>query len=374
MATSNTPLPAGLKEVPTPAKIVAHLNKFIVGQDEAKRTLAVAVYNHYRRLQLTAKNPKRKWAYGKSNVLLLGPTGCGKTALVKCLANYLGVVCHIGDATTITQAGYVGDDVESLLVGLLRASNYDIEKAQCGIVFIDEVDKLASKGASANITRDVVGTGVQEALLKMMEGSVVTVPPQGGRKHPEQSLLYIDTSQILFICSGAFTGLDHIIRKRIGKGTGAIGFGTSSNKEQQDGSSIYDHILPEDLYKFGMTPEFCGRLPLVSYVNSLNREDLERIFVEPEDSLLRQYSELLMMDGIYLCFTKPAVKYMVDVAYEMGTGARALRSVAEKVLRDVMFDAPTYRKSDSDSDSEPVQYKVTEDMVRDKLKSMLEAV
>lgn len=373
MATANnTQLPAGLKEVPTPAKIVAHLNKFVIGQDEAKKALAVAVYNHYRRLQLSVTNSNRKWRYGKSNILMLGPTGCGKTALVKCLANYLGVPCYIGDATSITQAGYVGDDVETLLVGLLRASGYSIDLAQCGIVFIDEVDKLASKAASANITRDVVGTGVQEALLKIIEGSNVGVPPQGGRKHPEQSLLYLDTSNILFICSGAFVGLDDIIRKRIGKGSGAIGFGCSSNKAKQDDSSIYDLILPEDLHRFGMIPEFCGRLPIVTYVHKLKKEDMIRIFVEPEDSLLRQYSEILWMDGIRLTIAKPALERMVEVALEMGTGARALRTVAEIVLRDLMFDAPSHRKSESDS--QPVEYRITEEMVLAKLKVLLDAV
>ena len=372
MATNNTPLPAALKDVPTPAKIVEHLDKFVIGQEEAKRTLAVAVYNHYRRLQLANKNANRKWKYGKSNVILMGPTGSGKTHLVNTIARMLNVPCYIQDCTKITASGYVGSDVEDCLAGLLRSCNYDVSKAEMGIVMLDEVDKIRKAECSISVTRDVSGECVQQSLLKIVEGDVVGVPPMGGRKHPEQSLIYVDTTNILFIASGAFVGLDDLIRKRTGKTKGSIGFCGTSNNEEQDQSSVYDRILPEDLHRFGMIPEFVGRFPIVAHVNQLKKEDLIKIFVEPDDSLLRQYSELLWMDGIHLFITKPALECMAEVALEIGTGARALRSVAEIVLRDVMFDAPSYRKKNPDS--EATKYQITEEMVRNRLKVLLDAV
>lgn len=361
---------AGLHNIPTPAEIMNHLNSFVIGQEEAKKTLSVAVYNHYRRLQLTAiRDEKQKWSYGKSNIILLGPTGCGKTALVKCLANYLGVPCYIADATTITQAGYVGDDVETLLVGLLRACDHDIEKAQRGIVFIDEIDKIAKRNYNANITRDVVGEGVQQALLKIVEGNIVGVPPRGGRKHPEAELVYVDTTNILFIASGAFVGMEDIIRKRLGHSINSIGFtGTKEKKEDEKEMSVLSRILPEDLYRFGMIPEFVGRFPIVTYVNPLRREDLVNIISKPEDSLLRQYTELLGFDGIQIMFTRGAFNAIADLALEMGTGARALRSVMEMTLRDLMFDAPSYRGLKSKGFTD---YIITEDMVREKAQSYL---
>ena len=354
----------------TPAAIMEHLNKFIIGQDEAKKTLSVAVYNHYRRLQLSSREAKNhKWSYGKSNIILMGNTGCGKTAMVKCLANYLGVPCYIGDATTITQAGYVGDDVETLLVGLLRACDYDIEKAQCGIVFIDEIDKLAKRSYNANITRDVVGEGVQQALLKIVEGNIVGVPPRGGRKHPEAELVYVDTTNILFIASGAFVGMEEIIRKRLGQSKKSIGFTeTKEIKEDEKGISVLSRILPEDLHHFGMIPELVGRFPIVTYVNPLRREDLVHIISKPEDSLLRQYTELLGLDGIQIMFTRSAFNAIADLALEMGTGARALRSVMEMTLRDLMFEAPNYRGLKSNGYTD---YIITEEMVREKTKSYL---
>lgn len=321
-----------------PDQIKAYLDKYVIGQEEAKKTLSVAVYNHYKRL-LHKNDPERKANVEKSNILLLGPTGCGKTHLVKHLAKSLGVPCYIGSATSITESGYVGDDIESLLVGLLRECNYDTDMAQYGIVFIDEVDKLAKRTAGASITRDVGGEGVQQGLLKMLEGHTIGVPPFGGRKHPEQPLIYLDTTNILFICSGAFVGLDDIIARRTGRDVTRIGFHSGDAKESAEGN-ILSETTAQDLRDFGFIPEFIGRIPVVTYVDPMDTHSLTRILTEPKDSLVSQYTELLREDGIKLTFEPEALAAIAEQANIQGTGARGLRSIIEKTMRDIMFSAP----------------------------------
>ena len=318
-----------------PDEIKALLDERVIGQDEAKKTLAVAVYNHYKRILNSGRGSKVK--IDKSNVILLGGTGCGKTLLVKTLAEILNVPCYIQDCTKITASGYVGSDVEDCLVGLLRACNYNMDMARMGIVMLDEGDKIAKKEAGVSITRDVSGECVQQSLLKIVEGDNVGVPPMGGRKHPEQPLLYVDTTNILFILSGAFVGLEDIVAKRIGADTRRIGFHTEETRRR---GSCLNEVRPEDLREFGFIPEFIGRFPVITHVDSLDRESLLRILTEPKDSIVSQYRELLRMDGLSLTIDDDALGAIADRAIEMGTGARSLRIILEKVMRDVMFDAP----------------------------------
>lgn len=319
-----------------PDQIKAYLDRYVIGQDEAKKTLAVAVYNHYKRIShIDDRNCKVK--IDKSNIILLGETGCGKTLMIKTIAQLLNVPYHIQDSTKITASGYVGSDVEDCLVGLLRACNYNVEKAETGIIMLDEGDKIAKKEAGVSITRDVSGECVQQSLLKIVEGDLVGVPPMGGRKHPEQSLLYIDTTNILFILSGAFVGLDGIIAKRTGKGLNRIGF---SNIEGQSAQSRLEDVSPEDLREFGLIPEFIGRFPVITNVQPLDKDALVRILTEPQDAITKQYIELMREDGIELSFEPEALSVIAETALGLGTGARGLRIVMEKVMRDIMFDAP----------------------------------
>ena len=326
-----------------PHEIKAYLDEYIIGQDEAKRVLSVAIYNHYKKIFVNKQedNIENDNILDKSNILLAGSTGCGKTLIVKTIAKLLGVPCYIGNATSITESGYVGDDVESLLVGLLRECDYDIEAAEMGIVFIDEIDKIAKKGANVSITRDVSGEGVQQALLKMVEGNVVGVPPQGGRKHPEQPLLYIDTTNILFIASGAFPGIEDIIRKRLG-GT-KIGFNVDNNRVDKD-DELIKYSTPQDFKTFGLIPEFIGRFPVLTHVNELTVDDLTRILTEPKNSLVNQYIELFKMDGCKLTFCKEALEEIAKYANELKVGARGLRNIMETIMMDFMFDIPKQGK------------------------------
>ena len=318
-----------------PSKIKAYLDTRVIGQEEAKKTLAVAVYNHMKRS--VRRSQDKDTSIRKSNVILLGGTGCGKTFLAQCIADYMNVPCYIQDCTKITASGYVGSDVEDCVGGLLRMCKYDLEKAQHGIVVLDEIDKNASREAGMSITRDVSGECVQQSLLKIVEGDIVGVPPAGGRKHPEQPLIYVDTSDILFIASGAFTGLDMIVSKRLGAG-GRIGFDCPNKK--LEGQNLLDSVTPQDLREFGMIPEFVGRFPIISHVETLGRDELVRILREPKGALVNEYKELLEMDGINLSFSDDALNSIAESALELGTGARGLRSVMELFMRDVMFEAP----------------------------------
>lgn len=342
-----------------------YLDRYVVGQDEAKKSLCVAVYNHYKRIALRDTLKTSGPGYGKSNVLMLGETGSGKTLLVKTLARLLDVPCHIQDCTKITEDGYVGSDATDCIVGLLRASNYDIPASECGIVMLDEVDKIAKKVGGASIVRDVSGEGVQQTLLKIVEGDVVGLPPMGGRKHPEQPLLYVDTKDVLFIASGAFVGLDDIVSRRVGTGANRIGFNAGREADPSGGTagSILSQVTPGDLRDFGMIPEFIGRFPVICNVEPLEKKDLVRILTEPEDSLVRQYADLLAFDDVRLEFTQDALELVADLALEMKTGARGLRNIIETVMRDIMFEAPSMRKPRG---GEKV-VTVTKDMVGQKL-------
>ena len=340
---------AGLDEIPSPKEIKGILDQYVIGQEEAKKTLAVAVYNHYKRIaheeELAEKNVKddNDVEIQKSNILLLGPTGCGKTLLASTLAKILNVPFAIADATTLTEAGYVGEDVENILLKLIQAADGDIDKAEKGIIYIDEIDKITRKSENPSITRDVSGEGVQQALLKIVEGTIASVPPQGGRKHPHQELLQIDTSNILFICGGAFEGLENIIKDRIGKKT--IGFGAEiQSSKDTDKYKVFEQLLPQDLLKFGMIPEFIGRLPILATLKELDREALIKITTEPKNALVKQYKKLLEMDDVELEFEKEALEAIVDKAIERKTGARGLRSIIEDIMRDIMFDIPSNEK------------------------------
>ena len=327
-----------LENLPRPNDIYAVLNDYVVSQEEAKRTLSVAVYNHYKRVQMAQEDGEVELQ--KSNIMLLGPTGCGKTLLAQTLARILNVPFAIADATALTEAGYVGEDVENILLKLIQAADFDIKKAETGIIYIDEVDKIARKADNPSITRDVSGEGVQQALLKILEGTVASVPPQGGRKHPHQEFLSIDTTNILFICGGAFSGLERIIGKRIGKNQ--VGFGAEvRSKRRAENAELLSDVMPEDLLYYGLIPEFIGRLPVVSAVHQLTREDLVQILVEPKNALVKQYQRFFNYDTIDLVFTEDALWEISDKALERETGARGLRSIIEEALLDVMFELPS---------------------------------
>ena len=329
------------EELPSPAEIKSILDTYVIGQEEAKKTLAVAVYNHYKRIN--SNEEKDDVELQKSNVLLLGPTGCGKTLLAQTLAKILKVPFAIADATTLTEAGYVGEDVENILLKLVQAADYDIEKAEKGIIYIDEIDKISRKSENPSITRDVSGEGVQQALLKIIEGTVASVPPQGGRKHPHQEFLQVNTSNILFICGGAFEGLENIVKERIGKKS--IGFGATieSNKDI-DKYKVFEQLLPQDLLKFGLIPEFVGRLPIIATLEELDRKALIDIVTKPKNALVKQYKKLLKMDNVELEFESEALESIVDKAIERKTGARGLRSIIEEIMRDIMFEIPSNPK------------------------------
>ena len=330
----------GLDNIPSPKEIKSILDEYVIGQENAKKTLSVAVYNHYKRVAHEEEANNDDVEIQKSNILLLGPTGCGKTLLASTLARILNVPFAIADATTLTEAGYVGEDVENILLKLIQAADGDIQKAEKGIIYIDEIDKITRKSENPSITRDVSGEGVQQALLKIVEGTIASVPPQGGRKHPHQELLQINTENILFICGGAFEGLENIIKDRTGKK--AIGFGTQIQSSKEVGRyEVFEQLLPQDLLKFGLIPEFIGRLPIIATLKELDKEALIKILVEPKNALVKQYKKLFEIDNVELEFNKEAINAIVEKAIERKTGARGLRSIIEEIMTDIMFEIPS---------------------------------